>query len=225
MTPQNYQIAFLKFNFHINLLNSLVVACSSTLIAVMVGSLAAYGLARFKFLGGYQLLLLILTARMLPAISIIIPLYDLMKAANLIDTQAGLVIAHTAFNLPFAVWLLRGFFAGIPREFEEAARIDGCSRIRSLLVIVFPIAGAGLAATAILCFLNSWNEFLSAMVITSTLASKTASVGIADYITSYKILWGPMCAAGVIYTFPVLVFSSYVQKYLTRTAMMGAVKM
>jgi len=224
-TLQHYQISFLKFNFLVNIQNSLTVASTSTAISILLGTLTAYGLARYKFLGSSQLMFLILTARMLPAISIIIPLYNLMRAVNLIDTQIALIIVHTAFNLPFAVWLLRGFFASVPREFEESARIDGCSRIGALFRVVLPIAAAGLAATAILCFLISWNEFLAAMVLTSSLASKTASVGIADFITTYKVLWGPMCAAGVVYTLPVIAFSSFIQRYLTQTVMMGGIKM
>jgi multiple sugar transport system permease protein len=147
-----------------------------------------------------------------------------MSDLGLLDTTASLVIVYTAFNLPFVVWMMRGFFQEIPREIEEAARVDGDSRLGALRRVILPLAMPGLAATAVFCLIISWNEFLFALTLTQTDAAMTLPVGIAGRVTQYEIEWGVMSAAGVVAMVPILIFALAVQRYLVRGLSLGAVK-
>jgi multiple sugar transport system permease protein len=206
--------------------NSVLVAASSTLLALLTGVPAAYGLARFEWPRQWRegIGFWILSTRMMPPIATIVPLFLLLREAHLLNSRLGLVIVYTAFNLPFVVWMMRGFFEEIPRELEEAAMLDGESRMGALLRIVLPVAKPGLAATAVFCLIVAWNEFLFALILTLTDASTTLPVGIAARVTQYEIKWGAMSAAGVVAMIPVLVFAATVQKYLVRGLSQGAVR-
>ena len=148
----------------------------------------------------------------------------MMREARLLNSLAGLGLVYTAFNLPFVIWMMRGFFEEIPPELEEAAMLDGESRAGALVHVVLPLARPGLAATAIFCSIVAWNEFLFALILTQTEAATTLPVGIAARVTQYEIQWGAMSAAGVVAMVPVLVFAATVQKYLVRGLSLGAVK-
>ena len=161
---------------------------------------------------------------MFPAIVTAVPLFLMMRDLRLLNTKASLIIVYTAFNLPFVVWMMRGFFDEVPRDLEEAALVDGDSRMGALVRVVLPLVAPGLAATAVFCLIVSWNEFLFALVLTQTDASMTLPVGIAGRVTQYEIKWGVMSAAGAVAIVPILVFAMAMQKYLVRGLSLGAVK-
>jgi multiple sugar transport system permease protein len=225
-TLAHYREAFLARPFGRYLLNSAVVAVLSTACAVTLGTLAAYALARLEMRGrtAERLSLWILSTRMFPPIVTVVPLFLMMRDLRLLNTLAALVVVHTGFNLPFVVWMMRGFFREIPRDLEEAARVDGDTRLGALRRVVLPLAAPGLAATAIFCLIVSWNEFLLALALTQTDAAMTLPVGIAGRVTQYEIRWGVMSAAGVVAMTPILVFALAVQRYLVRGLSLGAVK-
>jgi multiple sugar transport system permease protein len=225
-TLVHYKDAFLTRSFGQYLLTSVTVAVTSTLCALVLGTLAAYALARFRLPHKLdtRLALWILSTRMFPPIVTAVPLFLMMRDVRLLNTKASLIIVYTAFNLPFVVWMMRGFFMEVPREMEEAARVDGDSRIGALWRVVLPLVVPGLAATAVFCLIISWNEFLFALVLTQTDAAMTLPVGIAGRVTQYEIKWGVMSAAGVVAMMPILVFAMAVQRYLVRGLSLGAVK-
>src|SRR5262249_15366412 len=208
------------------LVTSLLVALSSTALALLLGTLAAYSLARFRlpYALDRRLGLWILSTRMFPAIVTAVPVFLLMRDLRVLTTQLALIIVYTGFNLPFVVWMMRGFFAELPRDVEEAAMVDGDSRLGAFWRVVLPLVTPGLAATAVFCLIVSWNEFLLALVLTQTDASMTLPVGIAGRVTQYEIKLGVMSAAGVVAMLPILVFAMSVQKYLVRGLSLGAVK-
>ena len=207
-------------------MNSLLVAVGSTVCALFIGTLAAYSLARFRLPAklDHKLALWILSTRMFPAIVTVVPLFLIMRDLRLVNTRLSLVIVYTAFNLPFVVWMMRGFFAEIPRDLEEAAMVDGDSRLGALRRVVLPLVTPGLAATAVFCLIVSWNEFLFGLVLTQTDDAITLPVGIAGRVTQYGIKWGAMSAAAVVALVPILAFAISVQKYLVRGLSLGAVK-
>ncbi|HYP25324.1 MAG TPA: carbohydrate ABC transporter permease [Blastocatellia bacterium] len=225
-TLEHYREAFFSRSFGRYLLTSAVVSVSSTALAMTVGTLAAYGLTRLRMpeRASRRLSLWILSTRMFPPIVTIVPLFLMMRDLRLLDTVASLVIVYTAFNLPFVVWMMRGFFQELPRELEEAAMVDGDSRMGALVRVILPLVAPGLAATAVFCLIVSWNEFLFALVLTQTEAAMTLPVGIAGRVTQYEIKWGVMSAAGVVAMVPILAFAMAVQRYLVRGLSLGAVK-
>ena len=225
-TLAHYHDAFVERSFGRYLLTSAIVAVLSTAIAVVLGTLAAYALSRFRLPRklNKRVALWILSTRMFPPIVTAVPLFLLMSDLRLLDTMASLVIVYAAFNLPFVVWMMRGFFNEIPRDLEEAARVDGDSRLSALRRVILPLAAPGLAATAVFCLIISWNEFLFALTLTQTDAAMTLPVGIAGRVTQYEIEWGAMSAAGVVAMIPILIFALAVQRHLVRGLSLGAVK-
>lgn len=225
-TLEHYTEAFIERSFAQYLFNSLIIALSSTVCALVLGTLAAYALARFRlpYRLDRKLALWILSTRMFPAIVTAVPLFLIMRNVGLVNTRLSLVIVYTAFNLPFVVWMMRGFFAEVPRDLEEAAMVDGDSRLGAFWRVVLPMVMPGLAATAVFCLIVSWNEFLFALVLTQTDQAMTLPVGIAGRVTQYGIKWGAMSAAAVVAMVPILAFALSVQKYLVRGLSLGAVK-
>ena len=225
-TLAHFYDAFFQRSFGRYLLTSTIVAVASTILALTFGTAAAYALARLDLQHSMarRLSLWILSTRMLPPIVTAVPLFLIMRSLSLVDTIPALVIVYTGLNLPFVVWMMRGFFRELPREMEEAAMVDGDSRLGALLRVVLPLVKPGLAATAVFCLIASWNEFLLALVLTQTEASMTLPVGIAGRVTQYEIKWGAMSAAGVVAMLPILIFAMSVQRYLVRGLSLGAVK-
>lgn len=225
-TLKHYLDAFVTRGFGAYLVNSAIVAICATALALTLGTLAAYALARFRlpYRLDRKLALWILSTRMFPAIVTAVPVFLIMRDFGLLNTQLSLIIVYTGFNLPFALWMMRGFFAELPRELEEAAMVDGDSRLGALWRVVLPLVAPGLAATAVFCLIISWNEFLFALVLTQTDAAMTLPVGIAGRVTQYGIEWGAMSAAAVVAMIPILIFALSVQKYLVRGLSLGAVK-
>jgi multiple sugar transport system permease protein len=225
-TLQHYAAIFGHDVFGRYFLNSVIVSCCSTLIALMLGLPAAYGLARFPWPGDWSrsISFWILSNRMLPPIVTIIPLFLMLRELRLLNTLAGLILLDVALNLPFVVWMMRGFIEELPREMEEAAMLDGESRMGVLLRIVLPLVRPGLAATAVFCLIVAWNEFLFALILSQTESAMTLPVGIASHVTQYEIQWGAMSAAGVVAMLPVLIFAAAAQRYFVRGLSLGAIK-
>ncbi len=204
-------------------LNSVIIAGLSTLFALTLGVPAAYAISRFSTLPGRFFLVVALVTRMIPYVSVALPLFALMRTFRLSDTHLAVALAHTIVSLPLAIWLLVSFFEGIPVELEEAAKVDGATRFGALLRIIVPVAAGGIAVTAIFCFLASWNEFLFALLLTSVDA-KTAPIAIAEFKTQYGVEWGTMTALSILYSLPVILFSLFMQKRIVAGMTMGAVK-
>jgi len=225
-TLEHYYDAFVARSFVQYLLTSALVAIASTGCALIIGTLAAYSLARFELPWRLdrKLSLWILSTRMFPAIVTAVPLFLMMRDLGLLDTRLSLIVVYTGFNLPFVIWMMRGFFAEVPRDLEEAAMVDGDSRLGALWRVVLPLVAPGLAATAVFCLIVSWNEFLFALVLTQTDEAMTLPVGIAGRVTQYEIKWGVMSAAGVVAIIPILAFAIAVQRHLVRGLSLGAVK-
>ncbi|HSV31116.1 MAG TPA: carbohydrate ABC transporter permease [Atribacteraceae bacterium] len=219
----NYGEIFHLVPFARNLTNSLIVATVSTLVALLVGSMAAYGLTRFRFRRAKDLSFWILSIRMTPPVAAVIPIFILLRNLRLLDTQLSLIIAYCTFNIPFAVWLLRSFFQEIPREIEESALVDGCSSFATFFRIALPLVAPGMAATGIFTFIFSWNEFLFALIMTGTRA-QTVPVVLTGFIRETGIMWSHMAAAGVLAMAPMILFTALVQKNLVKGLTMGAIK-
>lgn len=222
-TFSNYTEVFDLYPFWQFLVNSLVVASASTIAAVLLGAMAAYALARFTFRRSKDLAFWILSIRMTPPVAAIIPIFILMRTLGLLDTRASMIIAYSTMNLPFATWLLRGFFREIPRELDESALVDGCSWFTAFLRVALPLAAPGLVVTAIFVFIFSWNEFLFALILTAT-KSETLPVAVTGFIRETGIMWGHMAAAGVVIMMPMVLVSLAVQRYMVRGLTMGAIK-
>ena len=206
--------------------NSVVVAVGSTLLSLAAGTMAAYSLSRFGLPRrlNRHVAFWILSTRMAPPIVTIVPLFLILRRVELVDTRLGLILAYAVFNLPFVVWMMKGFFDELPRELEEAALVDGDSHWGAFRRVALPLVRPGLAATAIFCLIVSWNEFLFALVLTQSEAAMTLPVGIANQVTQYEIRWGAMSAAGVLAALPLLVFALVVQRHLVRGLSYGALK-
>jgi ABC-type glycerol-3-phosphate transport system permease component len=200
------------------------VAGSTTLFCVTIGSLCAYALARLRFRGKALLLGVILAVSMFPQIAVVSPLFLLLRSVRLIDTYPGLILPYLTFAMPLAVWLLVGYFRQLPAELEEAAMVDGASRLRAFREVIVPLALPGLAATAILTFVYSWNEFLFALSFTLGPERQTVPVAIALFRGQYQVPWGQVLAAAIVATAPVAVLVLAFQRRIVQGLTAGAVK-
>ena len=225
-TLKHYYAAFVERPFLRYALNSFIIAVFTTIVSLVLGTMAGYALARFQYPGRwrYHVSFWILSTRMMPPIVTIIPLYIAFNYLNLLNTKTSVVIAYTAFNLPFATWMMKSYFQDLPVELEEAAMVDGDTRWGAFLRVALPLARPGLAATAIFCLIISWNEFLLALVLTLTERSQTLPIGIAGRVTQYNTYWGEISAAGFMACVPIMIFAFIVQKHLVRGLSFGAVK-
>jgi ABC-type glycerol-3-phosphate transport system permease component len=226
-TLQNYIDLFWITKFGTYYRNSIIVASSATLLSISVGSLAAYSLSRFRFLGFALYLRLILFTYMMPSIFLMIPLYILAVQVGLQDTLLGLIIANSTSALPFTIWLLRSYFRTIPIELEEAAMIDGCGRFTAFSKVVLPLALPGIIATSLFAFTAAWNEFLYALVFINTDDRRTLPVGLLSWVgkgDSQMDVWSMLLAAAVLTTAPVLVFYGLVQRHLVVDLSAGGTK-
>lgn len=223
LTFANYVSVFTRRHLGTYLFNSLVIVGSAVLLSLLMGSLAGYSLARFSRLQ-QRLNFWVLAPRMIPPVALVVPLFLMLQEIGLINRKLGLILVYTAFNLPFVAWMMRSFFQEIPVDLEEAAMVDGASRLRSFRDIVLPLAAPGLAATAIFSLIITYNEFFFALILTSTPAAATLPVGTAALIGKTQTLYGEMAAAGVVAAVPLVIFALLVQRHLVRGLTMGAVK-
>lgn len=203
--------------------NSAVVASFTAALALLVGSSAAYALARLRVPGGSKILLLILVTQMFPAMVIIIPLFIVLSRIGLTDTHVGLIIVYLSFVLPIVIWVLKGFFEAVPRELERAAAVDGASTLETFRLVVLPISLPPLFATGVFAFIEAWNEFFFAVILTQSDA-KTAPVVVAEFSGQYVSLFGQMIAAAVIASVPVVILAIVFRRYILEGFVEGAVK-
>lgn len=222
-TLSNYKEAFLEKGFLGNLKNSVIITGLTTFFALLIGLPSAFAFSRFPVKGDKALFYYLLGTRFTPIVVLCLPLYLIMSKIGLLNSYVGIIIAHVAFNLPFVVWMMKGFFDVIPREVDDAARVDGCSWFFIFTRMALPIAKSGLAATAVFCAVNSWNEFLMALILTGR-GTATMPVAIPGLMTPQGTLWGQIAAVGTVITLPVLFFSILVQKHMVKGMSIGAVK-
>lgn len=220
----NYVHVFSGNPFGRFLLNSCIVALTSTVVCVFLAVLASYAFARLRFPGHRVLFLAILIVAMIPLITVIVPLYVLVRGLGLLNTYAGLIGPYITWSLPVAIFILTAFFREIPRDLEEAAAIDGCSRVGALFRIIAPLAAPGLATAGIIVFVNTWNEFLVALTLTSSTEMRTITVGIALFRGEFTFPWGVISAAVLLATVPVVVLILLGQRLVVRGLTAGAVK-
>ena len=210
--------------FAVSLLNSIKIASAVTVISIVIGSLAAYALVRIPFKFNRRIQIGILGTRMIPEISLVIPLFILASRMQLINKPIVLIITYLSFSLPFAIWLMAAFFQSVPIELEEAARLDGCTRLGILFRVVMPISVPGLISTAMFVFLLAWDEFFYALIFTSTLAAKTAPVAIAEFIGRFAVNVNGMMAGGILAAIPPVLLALIFQRYIVSGLTAGAVK-
>jgi len=223
-TLNHYVAVFTGASFLRIIANSIVVASSSTLLSISVGSLAAFGLAKLGVRFKGLILLFVLSASMFPPIATVSPLYLIIRAIGLRDTWGALIITYTSFSLPLSVWVLTHFFREIPDELYRASRIDGCSPFQSFIRVMMPLAAPGIFTAAVLAFIFSWNEFLFALTFTATPNSRTIPVAIALFPGLHEVPWGDIAAASVIVTVPLVVLVLLFQRRIVEGLTAGAVK-
>lgn len=220
----HFRALFDERSFWLPIRNSLVVAGATTAFCLVLGSPCAYALARLDFRGKVPILAFVLAVSMFPQITIVSPLYLLLRELRLIDTYPGLILPYVTFAMPLTVWLLVGFFRQLPRELEEAAMVDGATRLRTFVEIVLPLAAPGLVTTGILTFVYCWNEFLFALSFTIGPDRQTVPVAIALFRGQYQVPWGQILAAAVVATAPVALVVLAFQRRIVRGLTSGAVK-
>jgi multiple sugar transport system permease protein len=224
VTLENYINIWQRSGFPTLIANSVITTTLTLLICLTIGSLAAYAFSRFRFRGRTVLLMSYLVIRMFPAVLLIIPLFIILRDIGLLDKREGLALAYTTFLLPLCVWMMKGFFDAIPIDLEEAARIDGCTRLGALVRVVLPLARSGLVATAVFIGIAAWNEYLFALMLTTGQGSRTWPVGIQLMVGEFQLAWGQFSAGGILSIIPIMIFFSIVQRSLVRGISAGAVK-
>lgn len=222
-TFENFSLAINKFGILWNALNSLIIASGATAITLVFATLMVYGITRFRFRARDPLLVWILNLRMLPPIAIVIPYYVVYAQAGLIDTFPGMIIAYLPLTLPLAVWLLYGFAQDLPRSIDEAARIDGANRWQVFRDMVLPLMRPAIAVAGTFCFLEVWNEFTLALILTGS-HTKTVPIGMSQFLTEHSVEWGPMAAAALLLLLPLLVVTYFLQRSLVQGLTLGAVR-
>lgn len=224
-TLENYFELWSRKSFVTLFGNSVVITLMTVTLCLIVGTLAAYAFSRYRFRGRNAALIGFLLIRMFPMVLMLIPLFIIMRNLGLLNTRIGLALAYTTFLLPIATWMLKGFFDAIPPDLEDAARIDGATRAEAIVRVVLPLAAPGVAATAVLTAIASWNEFLFALMFTTNEASQTWPVGLHLLVGGeFNLPWGLLSAGGIISILPIIVFFVLAQKSLVRGLMQGAVK-
>jgi multiple sugar transport system permease protein len=221
-TFKHYQTLFTENNFGQYIANSLIAAGGSAVISVIFGSLAAYSLSRVDFKGKQDLFFWIISTRMAPVVAVMVPLFAIFRSLDLVGTLPGLILAYTTFNLPFAIWILKGFFDNVPYAIEEAQMVDGATRFQAFRSIL-PLVAPGIGAFVVLCILFAWNDFLFAAIIGSG-GAKTLPVATRELVQPQNIQWGSIMAAGVVTTAPMMLLGLVIRKYLVTGLTMGAVK-
>ena len=219
-TLENFKAVFQQHNFLRYLMNSLIIATFSTGLSLVLGLPAAYSIAKYR---QSKIGIMILLARMTPFVSYLLPWYIIFRYLRLIDTYTALTLTHLIITLPMVAWLMVAFFENVPAELEDAAMIDGCSRLRSFLIIVLPLVRNGIATSAIMSFIFSWNQFLFSLILSGP-KTKTVPVAVYNFISYGKIDWAGIGAAATLIVLPVSVFAFFVRKTIVQGLTMGALK-
>jgi N,N'-diacetylchitobiose transport system permease protein len=223
-TLSNFDDAIHRPYFWENVKNSVIVVGVVVVLSLAIGFLAALAIARFRFYGRRAFIIVIIGVQMIPVTALIIPLYVLLARADMVDRLTGVIITYLTFVLPFTVWTLRGFVIGIPRDLEEAAMVDGCTRFGAFLRILVPLIAPGLVATSIFAFVQAWNEFIFAYVLLSSQENQTLQVWLASFTTRRGTDWGPLMAGATLTSLPVVVFFALVQRKVAFGLTAGAVR-
>lgn len=223
-TLENFQTLWISHPFLQYLKNSLLVVSSATFLSVCVSTFAGYGISRFKFRGRGAYMSFLLATQLFPSIMLLIPYYKIFMTVGLIDNLSALVITYVSFTIPFCTWMMRGYFAGISKDLDQAASIDGAGRIKVFTSVILPIAWPGVAATSIYAFIAGWNEYLFALSFTNTDTKKTVSLGIGQLIGEYNILWGELMAGALYALIPMVIIFIFFNRYLVSGLSAGAVK-
>lgn len=221
-TLKHYHDLFVNLGFTTYVINSLIAAGGSAIVSVILGSMAAYSLSRIEFKGKSDLFFWVISTRMAPVVAVMVPLYWIFRELELVGTLPGLILAYTTFNLPFAIWILKGFFDNVPYAIEEAQMVDGATRFQAFLAIL-PLVAPGIGAFIVLCILFGWNDYLFAAIIGSG-GAKTLPVATRELVQPQNIQWGSIMAAGTITTLPMMLLGLVIRKYLVTGLTMGAVK-
>lgn len=222
-TFEHYRTLIQRTSFPVNLLNSLIIACGAVLLGLATSVPAAYSFSRFRFAGRRTLMTGFLVINMFPIVLLIIPLFVLMRTLGLIDTFIGVIIGHSTFSIPFSIWMLVSYFNAIPRDLDEAATIDGASRLQTIRLVVLPLVMPGIVTTAIYVFITSWNEYLFAMMLSGETV-RPVTVALQLFIGEFTVQWGILTAGGTIIALPVTILFLFVQKRLVGGLTAGAVK-
>jgi ABC-type glycerol-3-phosphate transport system permease component len=223
-TLTNYIEVFAINNVFIFLVNSVVIATSVMLLVVLLGSLGAYALSRFALRGKNLLMMSTLLPQFFPYVLILIPFYLLMSNLGLVDTHIGLILTHTSITLPFAIWMLTGYFNAIPKELDQAALIDGCSRLGVLFRIIYPTALPGLVVAGFFAFVVSWGDYLFVSILSQSQSTQTLPIALQSFMNSLQVKWGMITAGTVVAILPTILFFSLVQRRLVAGLTAGAVK-
>ena len=221
-TFKHYYSLFFDLNFAVYFFNSVAAALGSALISVTLGATCAYALSRTEFRGKQDLFFWIISTRMAPVVAVMVPLYAIFRTLDLVGSLWGLILAYTTFNLPFAIWILKGFFDNVPYAIEEAQMVDGATRLQAFRSIL-PLVAPGIGAFLVLCVLFAWNDFLFASIIGSG-GAKTLPVATKELVQPQNIQWGSIMAAGVVTTLPMMLLGLLIRRYLVTGLTMGAVR-
>jgi len=221
---EGYGQVLMWTNFPRHFLNSVIVSLGSALLSTMVGALAGYGFSRFQFRGRTALIGVLLASQMIPGVLLVGPYFRILARVGLYNSYLGLILAFTTLTLPFSAWMLKGFADTVPRELDEAALIDGCSRFHAFVRVVFPVIAPGMVATLIFAFLLAWGDLLWVLVLTSTDSMATVTLGLSRLVTQFRVLWPQLMAGSVIATVPPVILYILLQNYLVKGLTGGAVK-
>lgn len=223
-TFDHYRAIWAQTDFPTLFRNSLITTLITIGLCLVSGTFAAYAFSRERFRAKREMLMGLLVIRMFPAVMMIIPLFIIMRGLGLLDSSTGLAIAYTSFLLTIYIWLMKGFFDTLPDDLEQAARIDGCTRLGALVRIVLPLMRNGLMATTVFVAINAWNEFLFALMLTTSAGSRTWPVGLQLMIGEFQLPWGMLSAGGILSVIPVIVLFAVVQRSMVRGLTAGAIK-
>jgi multiple sugar transport system permease protein len=223
-TLENFRTVIFNSNFMAYFGNSVFVSFGTAAATTLVAAAAGYCFSRFEFRGKRIVILLMLVTQMFPLLMIITPIYKIVAALGLLNTLTSLIVVYTAFNVPFATFLMQSFFDGIPKDLDEAAMIDGCTRFQALRTVVFPLTLPGLAATLGFVFTAAWSELLFALMLINSNDTMTFPVGLLTFVSKFSVDWGQMMAAGVLALVPSCLFFIFIQRYLVQGLTSGAVK-
>lgn len=224
ITFDHYYAVLLEGSFPDYFTNSFIVSFTTAAMVTIIASLAGYALSRFSFKGKTMIITLLLVTQMFPIVMVIAPLYNVLTFINLVDSLAGLILVYTAFNLPFACFLMQSFFDGVPIELEEAAMIDGCTRLQALEKVTLPLSLPGIGATLGFVFTAAWSELLFALMFINRQSQMTFPAGIMNFVTKFSVDWGQMAAAMILALIPVCLFFAYIQRFIVQGLTAGALK-
>ncbi|MFK7862069.1 MAG: carbohydrate ABC transporter permease [Granulosicoccus sp.] len=224
LTFENFQQVILYSDFKVYFINSVYVSLGTAAITTLIAAAAGYSFSRFRFRGKTLVVVLMLITQMFPLLMIIAPIYKIVAGLGLLNTLTSLIVVYTAFNIPFATFLMQSFFDGIPKDLDEAAMIDGCTRLQALRKVILPLTLPGLAATLGFIFTAAWSELLFALMLINSNDSMTFPVGLLTFVSKFSVDWGQMMAAGVLALVPSCLFFIFIQRYLVQGLTAGAIK-